>query len=229
MTIKPPSPPARIRAGWLPGLALALALALLTALAGCYGAPAPTGHTPKTAAVSALEEADAALKAGDTDGALARARVAHEADPQYDDAAFLLASLLGRKGDFEAALALCADLTARSPNFVQAHLLQGILWDRSGNPDAARHSYDATLRALAELPEAERARPEAGLQEALAIFLRDGKLEGIKAANRLLAVYPDYGPARYVKSCMMEKERGFLLRWFSDQGAAPSPAAAPDR
>ena len=176
-------------------------LPLFFSLCGCYEEPREVGHTPKTQAVTAYEAAQTALKSGDTDEALAQARAAHDADPVFDAAAFLLASLLGRAGQFEEALALCDNLTARSPNFVQAHLLQGILWDRSGVSEAANASYDAALRCFAALPAPERNRPEIGLQEALATFLREGKLEGVKA----------------IKSCMLDKDRGFLLRWFSDR------------
>jgi tetratricopeptide (TPR) repeat protein len=195
---------------------------LLFSLCGCYEDPRETTYTPKTQAATAYEAAQTALKSGDTDEALAQARAAHEADPAFDAASFLLASLLGRAGQFEEAIDICATLTARSPNFVQAHLLQGILWDRSGVSDAANTSYDAALRGFSALPESERARPEIGVYEALAAFLRHGKLEGVKAANRLLAIYPDYEPALYVKSCMLDKDRGFLLRWFSEHdGARP--------
>ena len=190
---------------------------LFFSLSACYDEPREATYTPKTQAVTSYEAAQSALKSGDTDEALAQARAAYEADPAFDAATFLLASLLGRAGDYEEALALCAALTTRSPNFVQAHLLQGILWDRSENSDAANASYDAALRSFAALSQTERARPELGLQEALTTFLRHGKLEGVKAINRVLATYPDYDAASYVKSCMLDKDRGFLLRWFSEQ------------
>jgi tetratricopeptide (TPR) repeat protein len=192
-------------------------LPLLLTLSGCYDDPREVTYTPKTQAVTAYEAAQSALISGDNDEARAQARAAYAADPAFDAATFLLASLLGRAGQFDEALALCDALTTRSPNFVQAHLLQGILWDRSGNSDAANTSYDAALRCFAALSESERARPETGLYEALTTFLRHGKLEGVKAINRVLASYPDYESALYVKSCMLDKDRGFLLRWFSEQ------------
>jgi tetratricopeptide (TPR) repeat protein len=198
-------------------------LPLLWSLCGCYDAPPETTYTPKTQAVTAYDAAQGALTSGNTEEALAQARAAYESDPAFDAAAFLLASLLGRARQFDEALALCGDLTARSPNFVQAHLLQGILWDRSGNSDAANISYDAALRGFAALAQPERARPETGLYEALTTFLRHGKLAGVKAINRVLATYPDYEAALYVKSCMLDKERGFLLRWFSEQNGDEAP------
>lgn len=203
-------------------------LPLLFCLSGCYGEPREFVYTPKTQAVTAYDAAQVALKSGDTDEALAQARAAYDADPGFDAAAFLLASLLGRTGQFEEALVRCGTLTTRSPNFVQAHLLQGILWDRSGETEAANTSYDAALRCFAALPEPERNRPETGLQEALTLFLRQGKLEGVKAVNRVLSKYPDYEPALYVKSCMLDKDRGFLLRWFSDRdGSGTANGRAP--
>ncbi len=197
-------------------------LPLIFSLCGCYSESRETTFAPKTQALTAYESAQSALKAGDTEEALAQSRAAYEADPAFDAAAFLLASLLGREGQFDEALALCDDLTARSPNFVQAHLLQGILWDRSGNSDSANTSYDAALRCFAELTEPERSRPEPAMYEALTTFLRHGKLEGVKAINRVLATYPDYDAALYVKSCMLDKDRGFLLRWFSEQNGDKS-------
>jgi len=205
-----------------PAAAALPALALL--LAGCYDTAPPPSPTRPLAAIEAYESATTAMRAGDTAAALTDARRAHEADPEFDEAALLLASLLGREGDFDEALALCAEVSARMPDLVQAHLLQGILWDRSGDSDAARQSYDAALRGFAALPDRERNRPETGLQEALATFLRHGKLEGVRAVNRVLAAYPDYGPAAYVKACMLDKDRGFLLRWFSEGGDVVSPA-----
>ena len=201
---------------------------LLISLAGCYGEPRETTYTPKTEAITAYESAQSTMKSGDTATALAQARAAYAADPAFDGAAFLFASLLGNAGQYKEALSVCNDLTARSPNFVQAHLLQGILCDRSGDSEAANTSYDAALRCFAALPEPERVRPENALQDALATFLRHGKLEGVKAANRVLSKYPDYEPALYVKSCMLDKDRGFLLRWFSDRdgGKTPSGQAA---
>jgi len=195
---------------------------LIFSLCGCYEDPRESGYTPKTEALTAYEAAQFALKSGDTDAALAQARTAYAADPGFDGAAFLLASLLGNAGQFTEALAVCHDLTDRTPNFVQAHLLQGILWDRSGNSDAANTSYDAALRGFSALSEPERTRPETGVYEALATFLRHGKLEGVKAANRVLTKYPDYEPAVYVKSCMLDKDRGFLLRWFSEHNGDKS-------
>lgn len=202
-------PSCSLRSLWL--------IPFLFVLCGCYDDPRETTYTPKTEALTAYESAQAALKAGDTATALAQARAAYAADPAFDGGAFLFASLLGNAGQFKEALAVCNDLTTRSPNFVQAHLLQGILWDRSGDSEAANTSYDTALRCFAALAEPERTRPDSGLQEALATFLRHGKLEGVKAVNRVLSKYPDYEPALYVKSCMLDKDRGFLLRWFSDR------------
>lgn len=194
-------------------------------LAGCYEQGTPTTASSRpTQAVEAFQAAEAELRAGNSEDALVRAEAAVKADPTFEQAAWLQASLLGQAGRLEEALVVCETLTAQSPDFVQAHLLQGILWDKLGDSEAANVGYDAALRCFAALPEAERRRPETVLQEALITFLRHGRLAGIQAINRVLLQYPDYQTALYIKACMHDKDRGFLLRWFSESGGENAPA-----
>lgn len=200
---------------------------LVLLLCGCYddGPPASSPSRP-TQAIEAFRGAEDALRAGDLDDALAHAESAVAADPTFDEAVWLKASLLGRSGRLEEALGICTELTARSPNFVQAHLLEGILWDQSGDLEAACRSYDEVLKRY----EARQASGELGhrdlLLQAVVLFLRHGELEGVKAVNRFLEQFPGHPAALYVKACMQQKERGFLLRWFSEGGDASAPPAA---
>lgn len=185
---------------------------------GCYEDGAPPPPARSTEAISAYGAAHKALQAGDLDDALTHVAVAVAADPAFDEAQWLQASLLGRAGRLPEALEICGALTARSPDFAQAHLLQGILWEQSEKPDAAGRSYDAALQCFAERRATESLGRDDRLLEAVATFLRHGELEGVKAVNRYLRQFPDHPVALYVKACMQDKNRSFLLRWFSEGG-----------
>ncbi len=197
---------------------LLIAAALVLLASGCYKPPpAQPVHSPKSAAVAACEAAQAALQTGKTDEALEHAAAAHEADPAYAQAAWLYASLLGRVGRYDDALAVCTTLCAASPNFVQAHLLEGILWERNGERESANRAYGRVLAQLETAEANQAALPAYGLYGAVAAYLRDGKLAGVKAINSVLLQFPDYGPAQYMKTCMQDKDRTFILRWFSEK------------
>ncbi len=172
--------------------------------------------TRPTAAVESFRAAERALATGDLAAALEHAEAAVKADPTFDEAAWLQASLLGRAGRVDEALAVCQEITDRSPDFVQAHLLQGILWDQSGDVEAAFRSYDEVLKRY----DAWQGPPDPGprdlLLRSVVTYLRFGELEGVKAINQFLERFPEHPKALYIKSCMQQKERGFLLRWFSE-------------
>ncbi len=205
------------RHAWWYSQILPLAIIPLIATAsGCYEAPPESSYTPKTIAVETYQAARESLAAGETD-ALALAEAAYQADSIYPEAAWLYASLLGREGRYDDALAVCTRLCEESPNYVQAHLLEGILWDQSGNRESANGAYDRALAVFAHSDASARSRPAFCLYEAVTVFLRSGKLDGVRAINRVLKKFPEYRPAKYVKRCMQDKNRTFLLRWFSER------------
>ncbi len=193
--------------------------ALLPLLGACYPDAEPAAYVPKQEALRLLERAALELASGKVEEATSLAGAACNTDPDYDEAAWVYATLLGRTGRVEEALEICSKLGARSPAYVQAHLLEGILWDQLGNREAANLAYDRTLTGIAKRASSADLVPELRLYEAVAVYLRDGKLAGVQAINHVLAEFPDYPPAHYVKACMLDKNRGFLMRWFSDGGA----------
>lgn len=195
-----------------------LLVPLLLFLPGCYEDGTPRRPARPLPAITAYEAAQTALKAGDTAEALAQAEAAVAADATFDEAQWLQASLLGREGRLDEALEVCGVLTARSPDFAQAHLLQGILWDQSDDAEAAARCYDAALRCYAVQRETEPLGRDEQLLEAVVTFLRHGELEGVLAINRFLKRFPEHPIALYVKACMQDKDRSFLLRWFSEGG-----------
>lgn len=194
-------------------------IALLPLLGACYPNPEPSAHAPKQEALRLLDLAQLELATGKVEEATSLAGAAYNTDPAYDEAAWIYATLLGRTGQVEEALEICSLLGARSPDYVQAHLLEGILWDQLGNREAANLAYDRTLTAIAKLTTSVDSAHELRLYEAVTVYLRRGKLAGVQAINHVLAEFPDYPPAHYVKACMLDKNRGFLMRWFSDGGA----------
>ncbi len=207
---------------------LGVITALLPLLGACYGDPAPRVHIPEQASLRLLERVQSALETGDSNEALSLARAAYDTDPEYDDAAWIYATLLGRSGKIDEALEICSLLGARSPAYVQAHLLEGILWEQKGNRESANLAYDRALSGIAASDTSALSMPELRLYEAVTIYLRRGKLAGVQAINQVLEVFPDYPPAHYVKTCMLDKNRGFLMRWFSDGGPHPEATATQD-
>jgi tetratricopeptide (TPR) repeat protein len=196
---------------------LALA-AFLLFVSACYRESPEAPPSPVTEAVRAYESAKSALVTGDTVQALEASAAAYARDPGFEDNTWLYASLLGREGRYDEALAICRILCQQSPGNVQAHLLEGILWDQSGDREAAHGAYDRALQVFSESNVAEHSKPAHRLYEAVAVYLRKGKLEGVRAVNAVLLTFPDYRPALYVKECMQDKNRAFLLRWFSKSG-----------
>lgn len=196
-------------------------------LSSCYARDrSPTVPSPKKDAVASAMAAQRALNAGLLDESLSLAHKAWETDPDYQSGAWLYASILGKTGALDEALAVCNDLLERHPDCVQGHLLEGILWDRKGNRESANRAYDRALAEFALVDSDAPPTPEYRLNEAVTIFLRHGKLEGVGAINQVIAQFPDYGPAQYVKSCIQDKDRAFLLRWFADSGEdRPIPAS----
>ncbi|MBX3178073.1 MAG: tetratricopeptide repeat protein [Candidatus Hydrogenedentes bacterium] len=204
------------------------ALCAIPLLAGCYEAGVDRAYNPTNAAQHHYQRAESALGQGNLEEAIRQASAAAEADPEFDDAALLQATLLGRAGQYGEALAICTALTARSPDLVQAHLLEGILWDQSGDREAANRCYDETLRLYERMRNQVALDSRAMLLEGLAFYLRHGELEGVKAMNRFLARFPDHPAALYLKACMQNKDRGFLLRWFTERGGETPPDGGPE-
>lgn len=200
---------------------------LLLLLAGCYEAGVDRAYNPTNEARHHYELAEAAVKSGNLDAAVLQAGRASAADPEFDDAALLHATLLGRVGRYDAALAVCETLTSRSPDLVQAHLLKGILGDQSGDLEAAHRSYDEVLERYAARRDSRAPGPRELLFEALARYLRHGELEGVRAVNEVLEQFPEHPTAQYLKGCMQHKDRGFLLRWFSEGLAPRQPVNRP--
>lgn len=201
---------------------------LLATLAGCYEHEQAPPPSRPTAALEAFRDAEASLRKGKLKEALNHAGDAVKSDPTFHEAAWLQASLLGRAGRLEEALAVAQDLTARAPDFVQAHLLQGILWDQSGDLEAAHRSYDIVLELYGPDPAGLRQRD--AMLRALVTFLRYGELEGVKSVNQFLERFPEHPTALYLKGCMQNKDRGFLLRWFSESnGGQPVNPEEPQK
>ena len=181
-------------------------------LVGCYESGSSRTPLIKTEALEAFALAQEAFRAGDNERALPHARAAYLYDPAFDGAAWLFASLLGRTGQYKEALEVSTQLSAKSPDLAQNHILEGILWELNGDRESANRAYDRAV-LLRETSDSK------GLEQIyvpLAVYLRFGKIRGVEAANQSLALFPDDITLHYLKRCMQDKEREFLIRWFSE-------------
>ena len=191
-------------------------------LVGCYESGPSSTPLIKTEALEAFALAQEAFRAGDNKRALPHATAAYLYDPSFDSAAWLYASLLGRTGRYKEALEVSTQLSAKSPDLAQNHILEGILWELNGDRESANSAYDRAV-LLGERPDS---RELERLYAPLAVYLRHGKLRGIEAANHGLEIFPDDATLRYLKRCMQDKEREFLIRWFSEGSELKIESAA---
>ncbi len=194
-----------------------LTLALLTA--GCYqeSAPDTDAYVPKIHAERLNKDAVEALQAGRKAEALRLIEDAVAADPAYAQAHCNKGTILGRLGRYEEALAAADKAIEVRPNFAMAHLFRGIFLEKMGKETDAMESYANAVRffdaELARTPDA----PKTALNRAIAIYLQSGKVGGLSAFNALLAKYPNYRPARFLKERILAGDRDYFLWWVAER------------
>ncbi len=194
-------------------------VALVVLTAGCYqeSAPTPDAHVPKTHAERLNKDAVEALQAGRKAEALRLIEDAVAADPAYAEAHCNKGTILGRLGRYEEALASVEEAIVVRPHFATAHLFRGIFLEKLGREIEAMESYANAVRffdaELARQPDA----PKIALNRAIAVYLQSGKVGGLSAFNALLAKYPNYRPARFLKERILAGDRDYFLWWVADR------------
>jgi len=102
------------------------------------------------------------------------------------------------------------------PHFATAHLFRGIFLEKLDRATEAMESYANAVRffdaELARQPDA----PKIALNRAIAVYLQSGKVGGLSAFNALLAKYPNYRPARFLKERILAGDRDYFLWWVAD-------------
>jgi tetratricopeptide (TPR) repeat protein len=173
-----------------------------------------------------LEEAYAAMDRGQHDLARNHVAQAYALAPERREVAFLHASLLGRAGNYPEALSAIEKLQAQHPDYIPGILLEGILRELGGDRVTADQAYDRVQQAA----PASGSDYDTRICVPLAAYLRLGAPDGVAAANQALEAYPGDAALRHLKQCMQDKDRAFLLRWFTDGIPAPSrgPRERPD-
>ena len=193
------------------------ALAILSG--GCYqeSAPDPDAYVPKTHAERLNKDAVEALQAGRKAEALRLIEDAVAADPAYAQAHCNKGTILGRLGRYAEALAAVDKAVEVRPHFATAHLFRGIFLEKLGRETEAMESYANAVRffdaEIARQPDA----PKTALNRAIAVYLQSGKVGGLSAFNALLAKYPNYRHACFLKERILAGDRDYFLWWVADR------------
>ncbi|HET7583419.1 MAG TPA: DUF4388 domain-containing protein [Gemmatimonadaceae bacterium] len=120
-----------------------------------------------------LQQAQRALRAGDTDGAMAAARQAIVADPQSADARLALARALARAGRHADAIEELHRALQLDTLNADVHLELGYAAAARGHFDEAVNSWDRYLRMMPAAPDAQRVRAAAAAAGQLRALLTE--------------------------------------------------------
>ena len=133
-----------------------------------------------------LQEAESALKAGEWEAALAKAKTVAASDPSQPEAYFIQGIATMAQGNLAEALPLLQKTTALQPEHLYAHFNLGLLQTKLQDYPAAKASFDRVLTL-------EPAHPEARLQLAQVLEQSGDLLGALQAYQELmnLPVIPD--------------------------------------
>ncbi len=197
-------------------LIAAIAVGLL--VAGCYQETQRPrdAYVPKTHAQQLNNQAMDALKADRNDEAVQLLSQAVEEDPRFAQAYVNKAVALGRLGRFEETLGLLATATQLEPDLADAYLFRGVFAERLQKTDDALNSY-AKAATLLTAKMKETPAPDLATSRAIALYLGTGKVQGLEAFNAVLAQYPDYSRARFLREKIQQGDRAYFMWWVADQ------------
>ena len=112
---------------------------------------------------------------GDVEGAIAALRAALRLDPERDDLAGDLATLLSASGRHDEALAETARVVTRDPHDPSRRLRRADAQAAAGQATAARETIAALLATRPDVPEVQRAARALGVPLPLEEFRVDGR------------------------------------------------------
>ena len=193
----------------------ALASALL--LAGCYSEKPPDTREPtiNRDALKLYHEALDLLAQGDDLLALDKLDQSIQADPSFPPLYSRKAGVLARLERYAEAAQAVEKHVELDPRNAEAHLLLGLLVEESRGPGEARPYYKQAVDLL-DPNEAMRAGDaRRAIYRAVAIYLAQGRLDGVRAINEVINAYPAQQTARLLKQRMKQEERGYFLWWLS--------------
>ena len=116
------------------------------------------------AAVGPSEWARSLLARGDPDGAITKAKLAHQRGPRFADPLEIQGEALARKGDHASAAAMFAQAAERAPRWGHNHLVWGDALTRLGRTREARSQY-LTAKGL-DLSPSDRAKADSRTADA---------------------------------------------------------------
>jgi Tfp pilus assembly protein PilF len=195
---------------WRGGLHLLLVLATLVLMMGCRTEDSEPAHVPRTAAIRALESATSALVRGDVARARIQIEEAVKEDPEYYLVHGVHGMVLAETGDHVAALAAMDRAVALNPDYGEGHLMRGVFLEQIGNRAEADTAYAQAIQVFDALAEAG---PVQRTHRAVAVYLKDGRVEGIGAIDAVVRDFPQLQSARTARQKMLTESRDFFLRW----------------
>ena len=181
---------------------------------GCYDTErAFEAQAYKRYSVEQNEAAVSALRSGDFDTALMYAVNAVEHDPEFAPAYINKSLILARLGRTAEAIEVLDRCIEMAPDLAQAYLLRGIFYERDNNPGMARESYAEAILHIDLETAIAQGQINLAIQEAIARYLRDGTVGGLKSLNALLIAFPENHPARMARDRMVANDREYFFRW----------------
>ncbi len=183
-------------------------------IAGCYDTERTfEAQAYKRYSVEQNEAAVSALRSGDIDAALTYATNAVEHDPEFAPAHINKALILARLGRTAEAIEVLDKCIEIAPDLAQAYLLRGIFFERDDHQGKARESYSEAIRHIDLAAAIAEGQINLAIQEAIARYLRDGTVGGLKSLNALLTAFPENHPARMARDRMVANDREYFMRW----------------
>ena len=138
----------------------------------------------------------ALLEQGKNEEGLKLAEQILKENPQDDNALRLRADLLldtGKSGNIDTALRSFQDLSKRNPNDPTLRLHLGRAYRKKGDLESARKEFQEAIRLRTGLVEAK-------YELGLIAIMRGRPQEALQQANEILALRPDYRPAKLLRT-----------------------------
>lgn len=194
-------------------------------LAGCYEeARAPANdYVPSTHAQRLNRDALAALETGKREEALDLIEQAIAEDPNFYEAYCNKAAItaqLGRYGDAAKAL---EQATTLRPKLAEPHVFRGIYLEKSGDADGARKAYERAIGLYDKDIALGDTGPVTAVNRAVAVYLLRGKVGGLKAFNDIIARYPEYHRALFLKQRIVSGDRDYFMWWVAHPERRDAP------
>jgi len=198
---------------------------LVLVLAGCYEESRAPGdnYVPSTHAQRLNREALAALEAEKIEEALALAEQAIAEDPNFYEAYCNKAAISAQLGRYAGAANVLEQAIALRPKLAEPHVFRGIYLEKSGNADGARKAYEQAIALYDKDIASGDTGPVTAVNRAVAVYLLRGKVGGLTAFNDVLARYPEYHRALFLKQRIVSGDRDYFMWWVAHPERRDAP------